>query len=189
MSFAVFYGSDPTVEASMLDRLRYVTIEARHPMLLPGMFAEMELERHKRYTDASIIDLEVKIRESTIIDDDSEICSQDELERKNAEKRTAWLDMAYLRNSITNWKVQLERMSEHIEELDREDVIQETCGNSPHVSHSMREITMKIKARLTAICDEYEEKVRDCTMRLDGMAIATQWVCLYELGISFNMKH
>ena len=184
MSLGIFYGSDPTVEASILDRLQYVKMEARHPLLLPGMFAEMELERHKRYTEASIDDLEVKILELNITNDESKSYSQDYLARKNVAKRNAWLDMAYLRNSITTWKVQLERMSEHLDELAREDVIKETYKSSLHMSHSMREITMKIKARLTAICDEYEEKVRDCTMRLDGMAIATQWVSFHRRVMS-----
>jgi hypothetical protein len=180
MSFAIFYGSDPALEASLLDRLQHVTMEARHPLLLPGIFAEMELERHKRSTDASISDLEVMLHELDTTIDNANIYSRDEIERRNTAKRDAWLDMTYLRNSIITWKVQLERMSENIEELTREDVIQETCSDGLQKSHSMREITMKIKTRLMAICDEYDEKIRDCTMRLDGMAIATQWVCSYH---------
>jgi hypothetical protein len=180
MSFAIFYGSDPALEASLLDRLQHVTMEARHPLLLPGIFAEMELERHKRSTDASISDLEVMLHELDTTIDNANIYSRDEIERRNTAKRDAWLDMTYLRNSIITWKVQLERMSENIEELTREDVIQETCSDGLQKSHSMREITMKIKTRLMAICDEYDEKIRDCTMRLDGMAIATQWVCSHH---------
>jgi hypothetical protein len=40
----------------------------------------------------------------------------------------------------------------------------------------MHEVGEKIQNRLAAIRDEYDEKIRDCTMRVDGMAMATQWV-------------
>ncbi|KAK3365886.1 hypothetical protein B0T24DRAFT_404818 [Lasiosphaeria ovina] len=39
----------------------------------------------------------------------------------------------------------------------------------------IREAGMRIKDRLLAIHEEYEDKTRDCTMRVDGMAMATQW--------------
>jgi hypothetical protein len=40
----------------------------------------------------------------------------------------------------------------------------------------MRRVGHKIKDRIQAIIDEYDDKIRDCTMRIDGMAMATQWV-------------
>lgn len=39
----------------------------------------------------------------------------------------------------------------------------------------MRRTGIKIKNRVRDIIDEYHEKVRDCTMRVDGMTMATQW--------------
>jgi hypothetical protein len=42
--------------------------------------------------------------------------------------------------------------------------------------NQMRRAGRRIKDRLEAIIDEYEEKIRDCTMRVEGMAMATQWV-------------
>jgi len=184
MSFAIFYGSNPSAEAPILNRLQHVTTEARHPLLLPGMFAEMELKRHKKYTEAGISDLEAKILE---LDVKLECSSQAEVERKNIEKRTAWLDMSYLRDSITTWKVQLERMTEHNDFLAHELAIQTPRQTGADTTHTMLcETTTKIKTRLAAICDEYDEKIRDCTMRLDGMAIATQWVHSLHPTIFFS---
>jgi hypothetical protein len=40
-----------------------------------------------------------------------------------------------------------------------------------------KRINSKIQDRLHAIIEEYEEKIRECTMRVDGMAMSTQWVC------------
>lgn len=36
----------------------------------------------------------------------------------------------------------------------------------------------KIRGRLSAIQDEYDDWVRDCSMRVEGMAMATQWVSI-----------
>jgi hypothetical protein len=36
----------------------------------------------------------------------------------------------------------------------------------------------KIESRLMSVRDEYDEKICDCTMRLDGMVMSTQWVNL-----------
>lgn len=41
---------------------------------------------------------------------------------------------------------------------------------------NMTRVGAKIKDRVQAIVDEYDDKIRDCTMRVDGMAMATQWV-------------
>lgn len=48
--------------------------------------------------------------------------------------------------------------------------------NPVNFREKMRRIGFKIKDRVQAIVDEYDEKIRDCTMRVDGMAMATQWV-------------
>jgi hypothetical protein len=40
----------------------------------------------------------------------------------------------------------------------------------------MRLLGHKFQSRLDVIRDDYDEKVRDCTMRTEGMAMATQWV-------------
>lgn len=47
--------------------------------------------------------------------------------------------------------------------------------------HHMRRVGYKIKERLEAIIDENNDRIRDCKMRVDGMAMATQWVKHYIL--------
>ena len=44
------------------------------------------------------------------------------------------------------------------------------------VKEQMRRAGYKIRVRIQEITDEYDNKIRDCTMRVDGMAMATQWV-------------
>jgi hypothetical protein len=40
----------------------------------------------------------------------------------------------------------------------------------------MRRIGEEIKDRLAAIRDEYDKKIRHCTIRADRKAMAAQWV-------------
>ncbi|KAJ1333051.1 magnesium transporter [Microdochium nivale] len=52
------------------------------------------------------------------------------------------------------------------------------CGDlSPSLvqSHTIQSTSFKIKARVHALIKEYDDLIRDCTMRIDGMSMATQW--------------
>jgi hypothetical protein len=58
LTFAILYGSSFTVERTILERLRHVADEAAHPLLLPGIFAELELVRHTGLVDININEVE-----------------------------------------------------------------------------------------------------------------------------------
>jgi len=258
LAFAIVYGSTFAVEQEILERLRTIGVEAAHPLLLPGIIAELELTRHTGLVDGSISEVEAKILELDVQPSNGHGHDRDEIERRNLSKRTAWLDLTYLRNSLTTWNLQLLKMAEHAGALNRnqfgvselndgstcstdfyqigsqhenvelvlehptntsnnkkeegqsglnerthfpgyhdsfeylsskqsqdvETLASEesdstiTPGNDDQDFHleQMRIVGEKIKARITAIRDEYDAKIRDCTMRVDGMAMATQWV-------------
>jgi hypothetical protein len=66
-----------------------------------------------------------------------------------------------------------------IEDSESNESYISDCPESKNVGvyiQQMRRTGERIKVRLAAIRDEYDEKIRDCTMRVDGMAMATQWV-------------
>jgi hypothetical protein len=241
-----------------MERLRTVTAEAAHPMLLPGIFAEVELVRHTRLVEGSINEVEAKIFELDFQSSKSPDRREGEVERRAQSKRTAWLNLTYLRNSITTWSAQVQRMIEHVEaprigqfvvdcsptfqpSIDSAFDLRQTetshpnsmneekactnasrpgTGSSQFNSESsdtcvtvsvgwqsrkvefaqstdsyqsstlpfsdcevhsvqmkaMRIVGQRIGARLGAIREDYDEKIRDCNMRVDGMAMATQWV-------------
>jgi hypothetical protein len=172
-----------------------------------------------------IDELETKIFELDFHTDETERTQTSSAERRNQEKRTAYLDTAYLRNGLIGWSAQLLKMVQHAEDLENNvfgsKELPEATGarldsqpvelpmvsirhqdgyeskeveNSDNEADSngwlvvrrkdspermktqMRRASRKIKDRLQAIIDEYEDKIRDCTMRVDGMAMATQWV-------------
>jgi hypothetical protein len=259
LTFGIMYGSTFTIEKTILEKLQSISFEAAHPLLLPGIFAELELSRHTRLVENSVNEVETKIFELNFQSGNVREYSRTEVEKRNIAKRTAWLDLTYLRNSITTWSTQLLKLAEHAHTLNRElytiaetatpfaadvthshsgyarvgmqvdhatapleigrtsrllergnskecsdlqhsspdrmsrplkrpqsldivstnkDYIDITldCKDPNSVKEQMQKTGDKIKSRLAAIRDEYDEKTRDCTMRVDGMAMATQWV-------------
>ncbi|KAH7345787.1 hypothetical protein BKA66DRAFT_23185 [Pyrenochaeta sp. MPI-SDFR-AT-0127] len=258
LTYAILYGSSFIVEKAILQRLKSISIEAAHPVLLPGIFAELELTRHIRLVEGSINEVEAKIFELNFQSSNARDDCRTEVERRNEAKRTAWLDLTYLRNSLITWSTQLLKMAEHAGMLNREvyRISEDITPLAKNVSHTgpgherdetqvehptvttgngrlarqshleanssrsdsqhiflhglsippdpsekpkeseadddyidtslnredpnahlkqMEKVGEKIMVRLAAIRDEYDEKIRDCTMRVDGMAMATQW--------------
>jgi hypothetical protein len=217
------------MEGAILKRLECVGSMATHPLTMPGIFAELELIRHKGLVDANAVGMETEIfKLKDFKAEGSEAFERAAMNKRNERKREAWLDATYLRNSLISWNVQIKKMSEHAEEVvpeiyalklhpepsssqksDLDDasstatsltpqVIREVEAllkeaiegriletkqidvfeqNLPPTAHSEGDACEKIRTRLNAIYQEYEESIRDCTMRVDGMAMATQWVC------------
>jgi hypothetical protein len=238
----------------VFERLRNIGVEAAHPLLVPGIIAELELMKHVQLVDNLVSEVEEKVLELNLQPNYARELCRDEVDRRNIAKRTAWLDLKYLSNSLTSWSNQLLKMLENIQLLEREKCLEwssatdnrgaitsyalpvtlgkETSvdtgetgmgaggsrlklsqeeqpkfrveaeepmnvkhvedaeapasgGSSetfiPEMDHNLcakdiQKTSKKITGRLMAIREEYEEKIRECTMRLDGMAMGTQWV-------------
>ncbi|KAH7091633.1 hypothetical protein FB567DRAFT_278455 [Paraphoma chrysanthemicola] len=256
LTFGILYGTTFGTEKIVLQKLQTIRLEATHPLLLTGILAELELSRHTRLVEDSGNEVETRIFELNFQSGHSQGFQKLEVERRNIAKRTAWLDLTYLRNSITTWSTQILKLIEQAERMKEElygpdhstlpsayDVFRsrprysvlerqisqnltppdadsdtlsvddslsqhgsESCANtamtrpstrpqvlrgvSSHECHAemvsenpssvirrktMHKFCEKIRARLSDIRDEYDEKIRDCTMRVDGMAMATQW--------------
>ena len=261
LTYAILFGCPLSVEEEIIKRLSFATAEAAHPLLMPGIFAEIERSRHVHVVEATLDELETRIFELDL-PSERESMLPSEAEKRNQKKRTAWLDTTYLRNALVSWNIQLAKMSNHIEELKSTVFKPNTCeettmdikkgseddpsnilaiefkpsgallSSQPELSESsyedrlddeqstfhrdhfqrgkesqgalgqskdstthrdhevvkdqMRRIGNKIKNRIQAIIDEYDDKIRDCTMRIDGMAMATQWV--YSSAMSLATK-
>jgi hypothetical protein len=235
LTFAVLFGCPLSVEDEILRRLSFAMAEAAHPLLMPGIFAELERSRQVPIVETTIDELETRIFQLDFQSSDMDVDTEDsEAEKRNQEKRSAWLDTTYLRNSLVSWSTQLAKIRQNADELDAEVFKPKTSENpSTHeiigmeddsvdtstnpsdtavdergpnlkqeveegrksqkrqryhdstiqkdpenAKKQMRAVGQKIKDRIQAIIDEYDDKIRDCTMRVDGMAMATQWVRL-----------
>ncbi|KAF3059977.1 hypothetical protein GL218_05118 [Daldinia childiae] len=62
-----------------------------------------------------------------------------------------------------------------VSEYNQHRTIPQSKENVESRNDRMRIFGARINSRLQAMIEEYEDKIRECTMRLDGMAMATQW--------------
>lgn len=165
LTFAIVYGCYLSACDEILRRLdRMQSPEAAHPLLLAGIFAELEHSRHMALVNATITNVESRIFELNALQEESEQrrrggAAAADADKKNIAKRNAWLDTTYLRNGLVSWNAQLAKMAQHADDID------------PGADG----FEAKIRKRIQSIREEYEDWTRDCTMRVDGMAMATQW--------------
>jgi hypothetical protein len=167
-----------------------------HPMLLPGILAELERARHLKLVDDSLGHLLEGISKLKRVPDWKNLYSQKDQPNDSVD---LWLDVSGLRNMLENWKEQLLKMIAHVDELSNRNFKAEDlskCSSDLGCSQEsqsvvkslppiheeekfkerMRQTGARIKDRLEEIMCDYNEKVRECTMILDGMSLATQMV-------------
>lgn len=181
----------------MVTRLLYSREHVKHPLLLPGIFAELERIRMHRIVDETINVIEgaiFELNQGQIEDDEDRLCGDVEsgsgsIIDSRLARRNAWLDTTFLRNSLRIWKKQLGKMAEHADELSspKFSIAAETGGqdsldDANDDDGSMERTGKMIKDRLRAIIEEYNDKIYECSMSVEGMAIATQWVREHFLG-------
>ena len=235
LTFALLFGASEEQERSVLARLKKADTDTAHPMLLPGVLAELERKRQMDIADEMIDELEMQIFQL----DNETITSWKQSGQttadRNKQKTKAWLDAAFSRNILLATKSLLFSMRRHLDEYamlvnpkirrDHEPCHQEpdhfgrqglrpgtplslTSSNWPiHSQMSfgseysgsetlvasnpesvcdpdakylniLQQAGMRMEDRIISIIGEYDDKIRACTMEVDGMAMATQWVSL-----------
>ncbi|KAF4953767.1 hypothetical protein FGADI_5760 [Fusarium gaditjirri] len=119
LTFAIMFGCTLSVEAEVLTRLSAATYEIYHPLLVPSIIVEIERKRHLPIVEETLDELEARMWE---LDEDPVFMQGMEEAEKAARKeakRSASLDMLYLRNQLISWKTCLEALYKHINLLDR----------------------------------------------------------------------
>ncbi|KAI1214228.1 uncharacterized protein F4807DRAFT_407124, partial [Annulohypoxylon truncatum] len=181
-TYAVLFGSSISTEKEVIRRLKYSGVEASYPMLLPGIFAELERDRHFMIFEKHMNNIEEEISELDYQPSAEQQIKATNDESRRKTKKSQWLDTLYLKNGLISWNAQLSKMASHTDELrnilikpnEGEDWIKEDVECELQ-RRNMRSIGDKVNDRLLIIIEEYEEKIRECTMRIDGMMVATQW--------------
>ncbi|RYP06561.1 hypothetical protein DL765_009439 [Monosporascus sp. GIB2] len=162
---------------------------ADHPAI--GIFAELERERMVEVVESTIDEMEGAIFEldtgSGAKNTQRETSESGRSGGARYARRTVWLNTTFLRNRLQIWKTQLLKMIEHVDELSNYkspfsleayggDLEDRACRRAVEKYHSsMHRTGCLIKDRLRAIVEEFDEMIDDCSMRVDGMTIATQW--------------
>ena len=189
--FGILFGCTTTMERQVLNRIASLEAHSFHPLLLPGVFAELEGIRMADVVELTIDEIEGAIFELDNQHASTEISSHDGEDGHfggvRYTRRRIWLNMTFLRNRLKIWKLQLTKMVAHVDELsETENGDSSEPFNTYSVddherepiqvnNESMIRTGKMIKDRLKTLIEDFEEKIEDCMMRVDGMAIATQW--------------
>lgn len=100
-----------------------------------------------------------------------------------------WLSVNGLRRGLEAWKTELEKMLSHcralaferptaallFENLDSSTIDYDEQLEQNQIT-GLKESGVRIGQRLQELIGEYDERIRECTMIIDGMALATQLV-------------
>jgi len=180
--FGILFGCTAAIEKKVLNRLASAKEHAFHPLLLPGIFAELERERMVKVVESTIDEIEGAIFEldagGGAKNTQRDTSRSGDSGGTRYARRTVWLNTTFLRNRLQMWKTQLLKMIEHVDELSnyKSPFYLKAYDEGLEGPPSMHRTGCLIKDRLRAIVEEFDEMIDDCSMRVDGMTIATQWV-------------
>lgn len=120
-TYAVFFGCIPEVRDKFIKQLN--ATQVFHPMILPVLFADTE--RNKQFDLLSTSKTRMATKVLNIPRSPSTFSSSNHYEdlqglidySTSKDTLTLWRRMRYLRDYIENWRGQLERMIQHVEEM------------------------------------------------------------------------
>ncbi len=185
LSFGIIFGCTDSQKKYIRQRLDLSVQQSAHPLLLPGIFVEIERQRHHVIFESGITKLESMIPES---DMQTLLSHQQSGEYSNGQdKRTVYLDMLHLKHNLITWSQQLKKMLEHALSLNTEYLgaqhQADSVVNGLEISRdlsldqeTMARMNARIIRRVDTILEDYSDKIRECQTRFDSLTMTTQLV-------------
>ncbi|KAK7966582.1 uncharacterized protein PG986_000859 [Apiospora aurea] len=213
-TFAVFYGCDAKTRENLVGRLQRNPKRAMHPMTLSLLFADIERGRHTElvrefhsmlmqracdFSNDSRRDSEIShtpssssasASSSSMTDKPTEGLLRPE---RDSETMSQWMELYHLRNGLENWKAQLQNLAEHQRELRRAHPpshgSHDTTFEQENLRRGLAHQGTQIQGRLQQLLLEYDEKIRQSSLIIDGMNFATQveWNYIARKDIKTNL--
>lgn len=184
LTLAVIYGCNDEHKSNIIRRLQNAGDSVHHPLLIVGIFAELERERLLSRVE-ELVDRFLQRTEA--LSNDSRPYKQ--LLNSQGEKPGDLLQLySDSRDSIQRLqaaKVQLSKIIDHIQEL------QSIGGQKNHFDkksdnrnssaegerrRQIKQIGIRIRERLLEISEEYDRKIGDCRMVLEDWTVTMQTV-------------
>ena len=185
LTYAIVYGCSEDVSNDFLVRLRNSALKYsgrafEHPMLMPGLFAEIQRDMHVAIVEKSVSGLfEYAINLGADTLDMVPHAEDVDRDEENSAKRGVdlWLDVSHYRTTVETWMVQLRKMVVHLEELETTAYTNSgTSSNGTAIfvvtNTDMIREGKRIKERLLDIINDYDELQRKCTWVMDGTSLA-----------------
>ncbi|KAK4464070.1 hypothetical protein QBC42DRAFT_337177 [Cladorrhinum samala] len=178
---AVVFGCSNSVVNEIAGRIENSEDAWTHPMLIMGILAEIERERHLKLVQDLLFNLLQRVRSLSY----AGTVSTTSMLTKEDYSIDLWIRVNQLRIQLRTWKKQLSKMQDHILELEK--MLKEDPRYRKDEGRSWRhravETGRRAHKRLAEILSEYEEKVQECSMVIEGMTLSAQLVCLFYVEI------
>lgn len=205
----VLYGCSEKICKQVIDHLSSCDYGLYHPLTLPTLFAEIERRRHFDLVNPMVTELMQRARNIATAHPQpghAETSQPAGVVQEPKDYMQLWFEISCLRNGLQSWRHEVEKMILHCDDLTRARFY--TSKNSAESSESTPVNTTlsvdvfssgdstdtligeiedlnisgrRIRHRLLEIQDEYDEKIRECGMIIDGMVLAAQLVRLDHL--------
>ncbi|KAH8896290.1 hypothetical protein GQ53DRAFT_852380 [Thozetella sp. PMI_491] len=93
----------------------------------------------------------------------------------SAESTQIWIQASELRTGLRSWKIELEKMLSHANELEKTHFTKADTDSEglQAMKHQVCLAGIMIKEKLEELIGEYREKIDECGTILDGMTLAT----------------
>ncbi|KAK8034543.1 hypothetical protein PG993_009538 [Apiospora rasikravindrae] len=209
-TFAVFYGCDAKRSAKLVERLQKSLKRVMHPMTLPLLFADVERDRHTKLIREyhtmlmqRACDFSNDSRRASEISEEPSSPSSSSVNEKptedllrperDSETMSQWMELYHLRNGLENWKAQLQKLADHQHELcyacPPSHGAQRNTSEQEVLRRCLAHQGTQIQARLQQLLLEYDEKIRQSSLIIDGMNFATQveWNYIARKDIKTNL--
>ncbi|KAK8136444.1 hypothetical protein PG984_004384 [Apiospora sp. TS-2023a] len=209
-TFAIFYGCDAKMSEGLVRRLQRDPERAIHPMTLPVLFADVERDRHAKFVGEfhnklmqRACDFSNDSRRASEVSDSPSSSSSSVTEKptegllrpdRDSDIMTQWMDLYHLRNGLANWKAQLKKLADHQNELGcaYPPSAGSLNGASEHgdLTRCLAHQGTQIQARLQQLLLEYDERIRQSSLIIDGMNFATQveWNYIARKDVKTNLE-
>lgn len=201
----MLYGCSEEIREQVIDDLSSCDHKLYHPLTLPALFAEIERDRHFDLVNPMVRKLMQRARSianAQYSSGDSRSKQPAGVIQEPENYMQQWFEITYLKNGLQSWRHELQKMVKHCDDLTRANF--HASQRSPASTEStpvnttfstdafdstestdetkMDEIEQlkisgyRIRQRLLDIQAEYDDKVRECGMIIDGMVLAAQLV-------------
>ncbi|CAF9923504.1 hypothetical protein IMSHALPRED_005945 [Imshaugia aleurites] len=170
MTYALFHGCDEQDVKVLTDWVKMTTYSAGHPLLLPALFAELQLRRHKRLTRdnwSKLVTLYARTGQYGNRAPGTQPASlqEDAFDYDNTTREVLGMyqDAGFLEKGLIKLRRWLKQMASQME------IIKTTVPEARTEFINME--NARIGERLEEMMDDYEGLITECKLILDGASL------------------
>lgn len=180
---SIVFGCNEEMRESIAARIENSEGASAHPLLIMGILAEVERERHLKLVEQQVHALLQRVYNLS----NQEQISQSSVLGAEHYSVDSWIGVSQLRKGMECWKEQLQKMITHIADLEVDinrrksfDEVELKVNSSLPITTiwqmACTQSGRRIAKRLLEIVSEYDDKIRECSIVIDGVSLAAQMV-------------